>query len=58
MQLQELTEYLLTNESISGEQFEALMEGREIHEISQTSLFDGFEAQEETASEPDETEEV
>ena len=41
--LQELTEYLLTNESISGEQFEALMEGREIAEISQTSLFDGFE---------------
>ena len=46
--LQELTEYLLTNESISGEQFEALMEGREIHEISQTSLFDGFEEPEQT----------
>ena len=41
--LQELTEYLLANESISGEQFAALMEGRAIEEISQTSLFDGFE---------------
>ena len=40
--LNELTEYLLTHESIGGEQFEALMEGREIEEISQTSLFDGF----------------
>ena len=48
--LQELTEYLLTNESISGEQFEALMEGREIEAISQTSLFDGF-------AEPEQTEE-
>ena len=46
--LQELTDYLLTNESISGEQFEALMEGREIEEISQTSLFDGFEEPEQT----------
>ena len=46
--LQELTEYLLANESISGEQFEALMEGREMEEISQTSLFDGFEEPEQT----------
>ena len=46
--LQELTDYLLTNESISGEQFEALMEGREMEEISQTSLFDGFEEPEQT----------
>ena len=45
--LNELTEYLLEHESISGEQFEALMEGREIQEISQTSLFDGFEETEE-----------
>jgi cell division protease FtsH len=38
----ELVEYLLANESISGEQFAALMEGRQIMEGSQTSLFDGF----------------
>ena len=41
--LNELVEYLLANESMSGEQFEALMEGRAIEECSQTSLFDGFE---------------
>ena len=45
--LNELTEYLLEHESISGEQFEALMEGRQIAELSQTSLFDGFEETEE-----------
>jgi len=38
-------EFLLANESMSGEQFEALMEGRAIEACSQTSLFDGFEEQ-------------
>ena len=47
--LNELVEFLLANESISGEQFEALMEGRAIADCSQTSMFDGFE--EESASE-------
>ena len=41
--LQELVEFLLEKESISGEQFEALMEGRSVEECSQTSLFDGFQ---------------
>ena len=41
--LNELVEFLLANESMSGEQFEALMEGRSVEECSQTSLFDGFE---------------
>ena len=41
--LNELVEFLLEKESISGEQFEALMEGRVVEETSQTSLFDGFE---------------
>ena len=45
--LHALVDYLLEKESISGEQFEALMEGRELGEISQTSLFDGFEETEE-----------
>ena len=40
--LHELVEFLLEKESISGEQFEALMEGRSVEECSQTSLFDGF----------------
>ncbi|MBR5125868.1 MAG: ATP-dependent zinc metalloprotease FtsH [Oscillospiraceae bacterium] len=52
--LHELVEFLLTNESVSGEQFEALMEGRSIEDCSQTSLFDGFAEREETPSEPTE----
>ena len=52
--LNELTEYLLTNESISGEQFAALMEGKPIEEISQTSLFDGFEEPEQIPAEESE----
>ena len=52
--LKDLVDYLLEHESISGEQFEALMEGRELSEMSQTSLFDGFE---EAAEETQETEE-
>ena len=41
--LHALVAFLLDKESISGEQFEALMEGRAVEEASQTSLFDGFE---------------
>ena len=45
---QAVVEFLLANESMSGEQFEACMEGRDILETSTTSLFDGYEAPEET----------
>ena len=41
--LRELADYLLANESITGEQFTNLMEGRELGEASSTSLTDGFE---------------
>ena len=41
--LQQLSDYLLANESISGEQFARLMEGKELGEATQTVLFDGFE---------------
>jgi len=44
--MQELTEYLLEKESISGDQFRSLMEGREIGEESATTMFDGFEEKE------------
>ena len=54
--LQELVSYLLEHESITGEQFEALMEGREIAESSATSMFDRFEVQEEPVEEPKEEE--
>jgi cell division protease FtsH len=41
--LHEVVDYLLANESMTGEQFAACMEGREIGEASETSMFDGFE---------------
>ena len=45
--LQALVDYLLANESITGEQFANLMEGKAIGEASRTSLTDGFEELEE-----------
>ena len=45
--LHEVVAFLLEHESMTGEQFEACMEGKEIAESSTTSLFDGFEATEE-----------
>ena len=47
--LQEIVEYLLEHETMSGEQFANCMEGKAISEASSTALFDGFEvtAQEE-----------
>ena len=41
-QLNAVTDYLLAHESMTGEQFAACMEGREIGEASETSMFDGF----------------
>ena len=43
--LHEVVAYLLENESMTGEQFAACMEGREIADSSSTSLFDGFDAE-------------
>ena len=45
--LQNVVEFLLDKESMTGEQFEAIMEGREAGETSTTAMFDGFEANEE-----------
>ena len=41
--LHQVVEFLLANESMSGEQFAACMEGKPILETSATSLFDGCE---------------
>jgi ATP-dependent Zn protease len=41
--LQQVVDYLLEHESMTGEQFVACMEGNEIGESSETSLLDGFE---------------
>ena len=40
-----VTKYLLEHENMTGEQFKACMEGREIGESSDTSLLDGFDAE-------------
>ncbi len=44
--LNAVVDYLLANESMTGEQFAACMEGREIGAGSDTSMFDGFEGNE------------
>ena len=41
--MQGLCDYLLEHESMTGEQFAAFMEDREIGDASVTSMFDGFE---------------
>ena len=56
--LHEVVAYLLENESMTGEQFAACMEGKEIAENSTTSLFDGFETEKAEAEEVPETEDT
>ncbi len=46
--LHKVVDYLLEKESMTGEQFAAIMEGREVGETSATAMFDGFEAKETT----------
>ena len=41
--LYRVVDFLLEKESMTGEQFEAVMQGREAEEASATDLFDGFE---------------
>ena len=41
--MDQVTSFLLEHESMTGEQFAACMEGKEIGESSETSMFDGFE---------------
>ena len=45
--LHKVVDYLLEKESITGEQFEAIMKGEEVGEMSTTAMFDGFEETEE-----------
>ena len=45
--LMAVVDYLMEHETMTGEQFAACMEGKEIAESSSTALFDGFEATEE-----------
>lgn len=41
--LYQVVDFLLERESMTGEQFEAIMEDKEVTEASATALFDGFE---------------
>ena len=41
--LHKVVDFLLEKETMTGEQFEAIMQGREVGEASSTSMFDGFE---------------
>ena len=41
--LHKVVDYLLEKETMTGEQFEAVMQGREAGDASSTSMFDGFE---------------
>ena len=41
--LNAVVEFLLDKESMTGEQFEAIMEGKEVGEASATAMFDSFE---------------
>ena len=50
--LYRVVDFLLEKESMTGEQFEAVMQGREAEEASATDLFDGFE---ETPEQPETT---
>ena len=58
--LHQVVDYLLEKESMTGEQFQAIMEGREIGEASATAMFDSFaEAprEEGKTEEPDQSQE-
>ena len=41
--LHQVVDFLLEKETMTGEQFEAIMQGREVGDASSTSMFDGFE---------------
>ena len=55
--LNEVADYLVEHENMTGEQFAACMEGRQIGESSQTSMFDAFEVQPAEPETQSETEE-
>ena len=52
--LHKVVDFLLEKETMTGEQFEAVMQGREVGDASSTSMFDGFE---DGAEDPKATEE-
>ena len=55
--LHEVVEYLLEHESMTGDQFRACMEDKQIEAASSTGMFDGFEEPSEVPAETEETSE-
>ena len=49
--LHAVVDFLLEKESLTGEQFEAIMRGEEVGEASSTAMFDSFEVKEEKTEE-------
>ena len=43
-----IQDFLMEHESMTGEQFEAIMEGKAVGDASTTAMFDGFEEPEKT----------
>ena len=52
--LHKVVDFLLERETMTGEQFEAVMQGREVGDASSTSMFDGFEDGAEDPKAPEE----
>ncbi len=50
--LHRVVDFLMEKESMSGEQFEAIMEGREAGEYSDTAMFDDFREEKEENGQP------
>ena len=51
--LHQVVDFLLEKESMTGEQFEAIMKGEPVEEASATALFDGFEESNGSQQEPE-----
>ncbi len=51
--LHQVVDFLLEKESMTGEQFEAIMKGEQVEEASATALFDGFEESNGSQQEPE-----
>ncbi|MDD5863314.1 MAG: ATP-dependent zinc metalloprotease FtsH [Firmicutes bacterium] len=53
--LHKVVDFLLEKETMTGEQFEAVMQGREVGEASATAMFDGFAEEPENSESAEET---
>ena len=49
--LNAVVDFLMEHESMTGEQFEAIMQGKSVGDASTTAMFDGFEEAEQAEEE-------